>query len=79
MLFFPVCFWLFPVLSIFLAIYLQHFGAEGAISTVFAAFSSSNLIFHGICTILARTVHGTWSIATRVHLGLVLGLIQDFC
>jgi len=95
--------------------YVQHFGAEAAISTVFATFWSWNLsIFHRICNMLvefvtfwswklpfqrylqyfwvrtfhfrwnlqhvvARTVHVTWLFATRVHLGLVLGLVYGFC
>jgi L-cystine uptake protein TcyP (sodium:dicarboxylate symporter family) len=29
--------------------------------------------------VVARTVHVTWLFATRVHLGLVLGLVYGFC
>ena len=47
-----VSFFGFPVLSIFLAI-CSILELEGAISTVFAAFSEFKpLIFHGICNIL---------------------------
>ena len=42
--FFPFCFLLFPVLSIFLAI-CRNLELEAAISTVFAPFWSPNLLF----------------------------------
>ena len=77
-LFFPFCFLLFPVLSIFLAI-CRNLELEAAISTVFAPFWSPNLLFWMEFATFWRSncscnmVVCNWN-SSRVRLRFLLGL-----